>query len=233
MITLSVDDQPEIVGLMKNMLYSIDPMGKHMTALSMDEAFTLLSEEVQVIFLDIEMQGLRGIEAADLLAKRYPKLNVIFVTGHPEYSLAAHEVFPSGFLTKPVDETDIRRALDHLRYPIRSSKTGLVVRCKPFAVFYNDSPLLFKSEITNELFAYLVYKNGALCTNGELLGMFWNGNPEKDSRLRQIVMDMRQTLGDVSAGSVVIKKYGRLGLDKGAYVCEGDIYSIREQFGWY
>ena len=56
MITLSVDDQPKIVGLMKNMLYKIDPEGRHMTALNMNEAFALLSDDVQVIFLDIELR---------------------------------------------------------------------------------------------------------------------------------------------------------------------------------
>ena len=233
MITLSVDDQPEIVELMKKMLQKIDPRGNHLTALSMDEAFALLSNEVQIIFLDIEMHGLKGIEAAELLSKRYPKLNIIFVTGHPEYSLAAHEVFSSAFLVKPVDETDLRRALHHLRHPIKITKTGLVVRCKPFAVFYNDSPLLFKSETTNELFAYLVYKNGALCTNGELLGILWDGNPDKSSRLRQVVMDMRSALGDIGADDAVIKKYGRIGLDKDAYTRIGDNRSIIGQFGWY
>lgn len=233
MITLSVDDQPEIVGLMKKMFCRIDPSGKHMTALNMDEALTLLSDEVQVVFLDVELHGLNGINAAELLAKKYPKLNIILVTGHPEYSLSAHEVFPSGFLVKPVDETDIRRSLEHLRYPIQDAKTELVVRCKPFGVFYNDLPLLFKSKITNELFAYLVYKNGALCTNGELLGIFWDGNPDKDSRLRQIVADMRQALIEVGADNAIIKKYGRIGLNMGTYICEGDINSIREEFGWY
>ena len=233
MITLSVDDQPKIVGLMKNMLYKIDPEGRHMTALNMNEAFALLSDDVQVIFLDIELRGLKGIEAAHLLAKKYPKLNVIFVTGHTEYSLSAYEVFPSGFLTKPVEEKDILRALDHLRYPIKKSESQLVVRCDPFGVFCNESPLLFRSEITNELFAYLVYKNGSLCTNGELLGVFWEGNPDKDGRLRQIVADLRQTLGEVGAESAVIKKYGRIGLDRKAFICEGDIHSISTQFGWY
>jgi len=233
MITLSVDDQPEITGLMKKMLGRIDPRGRHMTAANMDEAFTLLSDEVQIIFLDIEMHGLNGIEAADLLAKKYPKLNIIFVTGHPEYSLSAHGVFPSGFLTKPVDEKDIRRALEHLRFPIEDKAAGLVVRCEPFAVFYNDQPLVFKSEITNELFAYLVHKNGALCTNGELLSVFWEGNPDKDGRLRQIVADIRTVLNDAGAGDVLIKKYGRIGLDTSAYSCVGNISSINVQFGWY
>lgn len=142
-------------------------------------------------------------------------------------------MFPSGFLTKPVDEKDIRHALEHLRYPIEENSAGLVVRCEPFAVFYNDSPLVFKSEITNELFAYLVHKNGTLCTNGELLGVFWEGNPDKDGRLRQIVMDIRSALNDVCAGNVLIKKYGRIGLDTSAYTCVGELSSISGQFGWY
>ncbi len=72
MITLSVDDQQDITLLMKKMLTRIDPKGTHMTAANMDEALKMLSDRVQVIFLDIEMKGLKGIEAADLLSKKSP-----------------------------------------------------------------------------------------------------------------------------------------------------------------
>ena len=61
MITLSVDDQREVTRLMEKMLYSIDPEGTHLTANGMEEAFRLLSDRVQVIFLDIEMSGLNWI----------------------------------------------------------------------------------------------------------------------------------------------------------------------------
>ena len=119
----------------------------------MDEAFGMLSGKVQIIFLDIEMPGLNGIEAARLLQKKYPCLNVIFVTGHPEYSLSAHGVFPSGFLTKPVDEQDIRRAVSHLRFPVAGAERPLRIRCSPFTVFVNEKPFDFKSIKTRELFA--------------------------------------------------------------------------------
>lgn len=232
MITLSVDDQHEVLTLMQKMLTDIDPQGTHLTAGSMDEAFDLLTQEVQIIFLDIEMAGLNGIEAADLLQKKYPRLNVIFVTGHPEYSLSAHEVFPSGFLTKPVDEQDIRRALSHLRYPIEHTEAMLTVRCSPFALFIGDKPFDFKSSRTIELFAYLVYKNGAFVTNGELLGIMWEGNTDKDSRLRQLIMDMRGCLNEIGAGNIVVKKYGKIGLDMQAMRCVGDLKDIEIQFNW-
>ena len=232
MITLSVDDQHEVLVLMQKMLKEIDPHGTHMTASNMDEAFALLSDQVQIIFLDIEMAGLNGIEAADLLQKKYPKLNVIFVTGHPEYSLSAHEVFPSGFLTKPVDENDIRRALSHLRYPVEQTTTTLTVRCAPFALFVGDNPFDFKSSRTIELFAYLVYKNGAFVTNGELLGILWDGSTDKDSRLRQLIMDMRSCLNEIGAGHIVLKKYGKIGLDVKALCCIGDLKDIDNQYHW-
>ena len=190
------------------MLTKIDPDGTHMTAENMDEAFALLSDEVQIIFLDIEMPGLSGLEAAVLLQKRYKRLNVVFVTGHPEYSFSAHGVHPSGFLAKPVDEQDILRELKHLRYPIEEQKSQLRVRCSPFSVFVGDKLLGFKSDRTMELFAYLVYRNGAICTNGELLGILWEGNTDRNGRLRQLIMDMRDSFREIGAENIIIKKYG-------------------------
>ena len=232
MITLSVDDQQEVTNLMKKMLTNIDPKGTHMTALNMDEAFGLLSDDVQIIFLDIEMPGLSGLEAADLLQKRYKRLNVIFVTGHPEYSFDAHGVHPSGFLAKPVDEQDIRKELIHLRFPIETPKSPLKVQCSPFAVFAGDKPFVFKSDRTLELFAYLVYRNGAFCTNGELISVLWEGNMAKNGRLRQLVMDMRDCLKEVGAENIIIKKYGRIGINNNLIEFDGDKQKIADEFNW-
>ncbi len=214
------------------MLTKIDPNGTHLTAANMDEAFALLSDKVQIIFLDIEMPGLSGIEAADILQKRYKKLNVVFVTGHPEYSFPAHSVHPSGFLAKPVDEQDILRELKHLRYPIEEQKSQLRVRCSPFAVFVGDKLLGFKSDRTMELFAYLVYRNGAICTNGELLGVLWEGNADKNGRLRQLTMDMRDCLREIGAEDIIIKKYGKIGINTNLIEIEGDKTKIAEEFNW-
>ena len=233
MITLCVDDQQEVTNLMKKMLTKIDPKGTHMTASNMDEALKMLSDEVQIIFLDIEMPGVSGMDAAVLMQNRYKKLNVIFVTGHLEYSFQAHGVHPSGFLAKPVDEHDIIRELKHLRFPLEVTRSLLRVRCSPFAVFVGDKPFDFKSDRTIEMFAYMVYKNGAFCTNGELLGVLWDGNLDKSGRLRQLVMDMRNCLNEIGAGCVIIKKYGKIGLDMEMIECEGDTETIIQEYNWY
>ena len=226
------------------MLTKIDPNGTHLTAANMDEAFSLLSDEVQIIFLDIEMPGISGLEAAELLQKRYKKLNVVFVTGHPEYSFPAHSVHPSGFLAKPVDEQDILREITHLRYPIEEPKSQIRVRCSPFAVFAGNKLFAFKSDRTVELFAYLVYRNGAFCTNGELLGVLWEGDTDRNGR-RHIVVCRNRNYNRIAkckaensigySPIAVFRYYGlfSLGTNTDLIEIEGDTAQIAEKYNWF
>ena len=233
MVTLSVDDQQEVTDQMKKILEKIDPDGTHLTASDMDEAFRLMNDSVQVVFLDIEMPGMSGLEGAGLLQKQFEKLNIIFVTEHTEYALEAHSLHPSGFLAKPFDEQDIRRELLYLRFPIDIPKSPLRVQCCPFAVFAGDRPFDFKSDRTIELFAYLVYKNGAFCTNGEIIGVLWDGNADKNGRLRQLVMDMRECLAEVGAENIILKKYGKIGINTNLLKFIGDRNLISDEFNWF
>lgn len=233
MITLSVDDQKEAAELMLYMLRKIDPNGTHMCASNMKDAFRLLNDEVQIIFLDIELPGLNGIEAAPMLKEKYKKLNIIYVTGHPEYVFDAVGMHPSGFLTKPVCEEDIIRELQELRFPLETVKTPLKVQCSPFALFADGKPFDFGRGLTIELFAYLVYKEGAFCTNGELLGILWGGDPDKQGNLRQLVLDLRNSLREIGAEQIIEKKYGKIAIKMDAIDCEGTPSKIIEQYNWY
>lgn len=232
MITLTVDDQPAVTELMQKMLKRIDHRGTHLTSNDPKTAINKIPTDTQILFLDIEMPGLSGIEAAKEIQKRYPKLNIVFITGHPEYALQAHGLYPSGFLTKPIDEQDIMIALKNLRFPIDMPKSAVTVNCSPFGVFIEGEPFDFKRDRTMEMFAFLVYKNGTFCTTGELLGILWDGNIEKDGHLRQLIKDMRDCLRDLGADTLILKKYGKIAIDIKAIDYSGNLSDIAEQFGW-
>ena len=231
MITLSVDDQKNSRDYMQFLLKKIDSGGTHYTAANIDEAFEILNDSFDIVFLDIEMPGVNGIDAAIVLGEKFPKLNIIFVTGYPEYSLTAYKSYPVDFLVKPPAESAIIRALEHLHYPAKSKV--LRVQCSPFALFHNDRVFDFKSSKTTELFAYLIYKKGALCSNGELLGVLWDGDLSKDSRLRQIVMDMRNCFAEIGAENIVMKKYGKVGIDTEFLEFTDDVSVIADEFNFY
>lgn len=70
-----------------------------------------------VIFLDIEMPGLTGIEAARQIMKQKPDPAPLFVftTAYDEYAVDAFDVEAVDYLLKPYDETRFRRTMERIR----------------------------------------------------------------------------------------------------------------------
>lgn len=67
--------------------------------------------DADVVFLDIELDGENGIQAARQLNGLSPDTQVIFVTAHPAYAADIYEAEHSYFLLKPVQTDKLRSAL--------------------------------------------------------------------------------------------------------------------------
>lgn len=78
------------------------------------------SNTIDVALLDIDMPEINGLTLGREILDRYPKANIIFVTGYPEYALEAHELYASSFLVKPVTFDALKKAFEHLRNPVTS-----------------------------------------------------------------------------------------------------------------
>src|SRR5687767_5353465 len=65
-----------------------------------------------VVFLDIEMPGLSGLEVLRALPPGVPLPLVIFVTGYDQHALAAFEANALAYLLKPVDPEQLARAVE-------------------------------------------------------------------------------------------------------------------------
>jgi two-component system LytT family response regulator len=71
----------------------------------------LRDQDVDVLFLDVQMPGLTGFELLEKL-DRHPL--VIFTTAYDEYALDAFAVNSIDYLLKPIDQARLDRALDKL-----------------------------------------------------------------------------------------------------------------------
>ena len=72
-------------------------------------ALYLISNSVDLIFLDIQMPGINGIE----FAKSIPKHTlIIFSTAYSEYALDSYEVEAVDYLVKPIDPERFKKAVD-------------------------------------------------------------------------------------------------------------------------
>lgn len=64
---------------------------------------------VDLIFLDIQMPGITGIEFAKTISK---KTLIIFTTAYSEYALDSYEVDAIDYLIKPIDPERFKKATD-------------------------------------------------------------------------------------------------------------------------
>lgn len=64
-----------------------------------------------IIYLDIEMDGMDGLETARRIRTKDRTVVLIFVTAYDSYMKHAFEVSPSGFIVKPLDVQEFEKLL--------------------------------------------------------------------------------------------------------------------------
>lgn len=74
-----------------------------------------------VIFLDVEMPGMSGVEAAKYITKEEEQQPLfVFTTAYDDYAMDAFDVEAIDYLLKPYEETHFKRALKRLRKALQS-----------------------------------------------------------------------------------------------------------------
>lgn len=83
-----------------------------------------------VVFLDVEMPKLSGVECAKRISDIEPKAIIIFATAHDEYMPEAFEVYAFDYLVKPFRVERLNQTLERIR-DAGVVKSGLPVLNKP------------------------------------------------------------------------------------------------------
>lgn len=80
------------------------------------EALRLIEAlDYDVIFLDVEMPGLSGIELARQLKGRQPAPKLVFVTAYEGYAIPAFETRAVDYLLKPIEDARLADTIQRLR----------------------------------------------------------------------------------------------------------------------
>ena len=77
-----------------------------------EEMLRMVEEEEvkpQILFLDMEMAGMNGIETARKLRNKDRSMLIIYVTSYDKYTMDSFEVSPFRYLLKPVDYEKIEQ----------------------------------------------------------------------------------------------------------------------------
>ena len=112
---LIVDDEAPARSELRYLLAAhleVEVVGEATTA---KEALALAQAvKYDVVFLDVEMPGMTGLDAARLVLDRANKPLIVFVTAHERYAVDAFAVEAFDYLVKPVDPERLARVVRRL-----------------------------------------------------------------------------------------------------------------------
>ncbi|HTE23456.1 LytR/AlgR family response regulator transcription factor [Flavitalea sp.] len=109
---LIVDDEPIAQNILESYVNSITQLCLIKKCSTAFEAFeVLLEQKIDLMFLDIKMPALNGIEFLKSL-KNPPA--VIFTTAYSEYAVASYELEAVDYLLKPITIERFKKSLDKI-----------------------------------------------------------------------------------------------------------------------
>ncbi len=216
MRAMIVDDERLIVEHMDRLLSGagIEVLGGYTNPF---EALRSAREmQPDVVFLDIEMPELSGLEIAERLYADDTEIEIIFVTAFDHYALDAFRVNALDYLLKPVLEEDLNRSLERIRkrrhaHAAKDRTAGGNRRLSAslfgkFNVYLDGEPVRWVTAKCAELFAYMLLQGDKEASKWQLFEALWN---EKDSEkadinLRSTVSRINKTLRDLNAGIALV-----------------------------
>jgi DNA-binding LytR/AlgR family response regulator len=104
------------------------------------EAYNLVhSQQVDILFLDIEMPEMSGLELTRHLGSKRPI--IVFTTSRREYAVDAFELNVADYIVKPVTAPRFLQAIEKVREIYSSNRVDFSVEEKEF-VFIRDNGIL-------------------------------------------------------------------------------------------
>lgn len=113
--TFIIDDEPDAVKLLENLLNSHSSIRvTKIFTYALQALDAIIMEQPSVVFCDIEMPEISGIELLEQVNKHAPKTKVVFVTAYRDYALEALQNSAFDFICKPIDKLELRRVVNKL-----------------------------------------------------------------------------------------------------------------------
>ena len=162
MKVILIDDEPIALEVLEHMLSpyeEINIIGRYTKYT--DALESLKEEKPDVIFLDIEMGEMNGLELAEVFMGELDRVEIVFVTAYSEYAVDAFELNAIDYLLKPIQEKRLLKAVERLGERMKTVELEDPAKLKVFCfggfqvMDGKGKALGWRTQKAKELFAYL------------------------------------------------------------------------------
>jgi two-component system, LytTR family, response regulator len=124
MLVILVDDEPLVRDALRDALAAQADVEIVAECANGDQALDAIEQFApHLMFLDVQMPGVTGIELAHALAPEV-RPEIVFVTAHDGYAVKAFDLHAVDYVLKPFDEARVRVALERVRARLREREAG-------------------------------------------------------------------------------------------------------------
>lgn len=113
---LIVDDEEQARLYLAKMIVAIHAdMEIQMSSTPSEALFILERNKPDILFVDVEMPGMSGVELLQILREKHPSVPVVIVSAHSkfEYIQKALRMSAVDYLNKPVDPDELEKAINN------------------------------------------------------------------------------------------------------------------------
>ena len=224
MIAIAVDDEALMLGALVAAIEASPDITEVVKFSDCEEALGYVkNHHADIAFLDINMRGMGGLALAEKILASRPNCKIVFCTGYEQYAISAFKLHASGYLMKPISAEDVQGEIDNIK-GIRQKEKLLRVSCfGNFEVYVKEEKLVFKRSKTKELFAFLIDRKGAGMTAKQICAVLFpddTDDTKNSAYLRQLFMDLKNTLKSVGAEAVLCHETPCYRIDTALIKCD-------------
>ncbi|MNO22123.1 Transcriptional regulatory protein YehT [compost metagenome] len=149
------------------------------------EAVSIASKLVpDVIFLDIDMPEMNGLQVAEAMQSLCPRTSIVFVTAYNSYAVEAFELYALDYVLKPVRRDRLLKTIQRLeerfgkeQKPVQKPEHKIMIRSFQSLRFERGGQPLpairWRTSKAQELFAYLFHNRNRFVSKDSLIELLW------------------------------------------------------------
>ncbi len=127
--------------------------------------------EIDILFLDVDMPGKNGMETAKEIRKANKEMLIIFLTAYSEFVFESFKVNAFRYLMKPLKDSELSETLEAIQQDLAGTGEyfSFQFQNKTYSVRYNE--IIYIEGMENKIWIH--------CTNGKVYR--WRGKMKKVS----------------------------------------------------
>lgn len=218
MKTILIDDEAMALEVLQQMLSpykEIEILGSYTDYKEVIQDLKKIKPEL--VFLDIEMPEINGLELAEIIMGEVEDVEIVFVTAYSQYAVDAFEINAIDYLLKPIQEKRLAKAIkrikerkaEKIKYN-KTIKTSSQLKVYSFGGFQvidgKKNSISWRTQKSKELFAYLWIRSRSISSKDLIIdSIFPDKKIDKASALlHTTIYQLRKSLEKLGYSKAIV-----------------------------